>query len=361
MKTYNQQSSVSNWTYILIMVAAPLFSLFFYQQNFGLNLFLFSILVVALLIISKSKLFQKKEILLKTSAYLITGFAIYIQHSNLVIIANILAFFTLVGSFSDDKSSIYINWINGVYTSSVAAFTLYFERLYSESKTIEKKKINYLYWLKLIGFPLVIVLIFTNLYRYGNPKFDTLISNIDFSFIDFGWLVFTGLGYFLLYNVTNPVTIEPVTSIDVAIKNDLLQKDLAIAIDKKLKNEIQLGIILLVSLNILIALFLVTDVLYLTELHQMSAPELSKQVHTGVNALIVSNLLAIAIILYFFRGSLNFVKENTNLKRLTFAWIFLNLLMIGITTTKNTEYLISFGLTYKRIGVLFFLLCTAIG
>ena len=93
----------------------------------------------------------------------------------------------------------------------------------------------------------------------------------------------------------------------------------------------------------------------------MSAAELSKQVHTGVNAIIFSNVLAVVIILYFFRGNLNFFDKIKDLKHSTFVWIFLNLSVVMITAIKNIEYIISFGLTYKRIGVLFFLTATLIG
>jgi hypothetical protein len=362
METNHQQHNKSGkFSTIFLMIAAVLFSLLFYQKNIGLNYLLFSILTAIILALNNSKTFHKKQNIYVILCYLLTGFAVFLYKYNLSISANILAFFTLVGRFSNHKSPIYINWINGIYTAIVAAFTLHFEKLNTETDNLKKQHINYVYWLKIIGIPMIIVLVFINLYRTGNPKFNELITNIDFSFINFQWLVFTGLGYYLFYNITHPVAIEPLTSIDLLIKNDLHKEDLIEKNTQELTNEIQLGVILLISLNILILLFLGTDIVYLSEIHQMTAPQLSQQVHTGVNALIISNLLAIAIILYFFRSSINFIKENKNLKNLTFIWIFLNLIMILITAVKNTEYLFSFGLTYKRIGVLFFLLLTAIG
>ena len=218
-----------------------------------------------------------------------------------------------------------------------------------------------MYWLKIIGIPAVIIIIFINLYRNGNPKFNELIVNIDFSFINLHWMLFMTLGYYLFYNISNPIQIEPATSLDLKTGNYLDKKTITYTSPKKIENEKQMGIILLVSLNILIVLFLITDALYLFEIHKMNAPQLSQQVHTGVNALIVSNLLAIAIILYFFRGSLNFIEGIKNLKKLTYIWISLNIIVIIITAIKNVEYIISFGFTYKRIGVLFFLLLTAVG
>lgn len=355
MKT-NQQRIQST---LIILVASFLFSLLLYQQNFGINILLFSVLTSVVLAVSNFTIFCTQKVILITIAYVITGIAVFFYTSTLSYITNILAFFTLIGSFSNQQSSIYVNWINGIYTSAVAAFTLRFERLHTETENIKKRNINYWYWAKIIGIPVIIVLVFINLYRSGNPKFDQLITNIDFSFINFGWIVFTALGYYLFYNVTHSVTVEPLTALDAQIENEL--KNEKSITPKKEKSELHLGTILLISLNLLIVLFLVTDVLHLSEIHKMSAPQLSQQVHTGVDALIASNILAIAIILYFFRGSLNFTTKNNALKKLTFSWIFLNLIMVCITAIKNTEYIVSFGFTYKRIGVLFFLLMTAIG
>jgi hypothetical protein len=292
---------------------------------------------------------------------LITGVTVFLFKSDLTIIANLVAFLTFMGSVVESNSSLYVQWLNGLYSTIVSAFSLYYDTLNSEVKKSKKEKINYVYWIKIIGIPFIVVTIFVLLYKEGNPKFDTLISTIDFSFINLNWIFFTVIGYYLLNNITNPIRIEPLTHSDIQTNNTLNKMDLPSVTDKNIKSEALLGTVLLASLNALIILFLITDILHLSELHSMIASELSKQVHTGVNALIASNLLAIVIILYFYRGNINFYKGNTTLKKLTFVWILLNISVIAITAVKNMEYIISFGLTYKRIGVLLFLIITSIG
>lgn len=74
-----------------------------------------------------------------------------------------------------------------------------------------------------------------------------------------------------------------------------------------------------------------------------------------------SIVLAIILILYFFRGNLNFYKENQQLKTLTYVWISLNILLIIFTSYKNFTYVEALGLTYKRIGVFVYLLLTLTG
>ncbi len=343
------------------LIGALLFSTFFYQQNIGLNLLLFTLITILILTINNSSAFTRRETIIKAIAYLITGITVFLYNSNLAIIANVIGFFTLVGSVSEHKSSIYIKWINGVYTTIVAAFAKHFESLESEKKNIKKKKINYVYWLKMVGIPAVVLIVFITLYRNGNPMFDKLIAKIDLSFINLQWILLTGLGYYLFYNISNPIQIEPVTVVDISTGNILGKNSLKEQSEEKLENEKQLGVILMFLLNLLIVFFLITDVLYLSEIHTMTSSQLSQQVHNGVNALIASILLAIVIIIYFFRGNLNFVKENKNLKSLTYIWIFLNLNLVLITAIKNYEYISSFGFTYKRMGVLIYLFLTSIG
>ena len=346
---------------LVTFISALIFSTLFYKQNIGLNLFLFTILSIILLAFNNVNIFKNKTTNFNIVGYIITGITVFLYKSDLTIIANIITFITLVGSLSEHKSSIYVKWLNGLYTSIVSIFSLYYDSLNTEVSNVKKIEINYLYWFKIIGIPITFIIIFISLYRNGNPMFDELILSIDLNFINLNWLLFVVLGYYLFYNITHPIQIEPITSSDIETGNYLNKNTLENTSPKKLKNEKQLGLVIMLSLNVLIILFLITDVLHLSEIHNMIASELSKQVHNGVNALIFSNVLAIVIILYFFRGNLNFFEENKDLKYGSFVWIILNLAVVIITAIKNIEYINSFGFTYKRIGVLFFLIITSIG
>jgi hypothetical protein len=345
---------------IIPFVAALLFSTLFYQQDIGINLSLFTILTCLVLIILHGHNIRHKDVIFKIIAYFITGIMVFMYHSTLAILANILCFFTLVGSFAHPKTSIYINWFNGLYASIASYFSRLYNKINVEEKS-EKKQIDYLFWAKIIGIPSILILVFIGLYRASNPVFNDLIESIDFGFINVHWLLFTVLGYFLFYNISHPEIVETPTNNDLMTDNYLERLQIEDKDHKKLDQEKKLGFVLLILLNLLILIFLGTDVYYINELYGMNASELSQQVHNGVNALIASNLIAIAIILYFFRGQLNFFKQNKDLKMVTGIWIMLNLFVVFTTVLKNVEYIQSFGLTYKRIGVIFFLMATSIG
>jgi len=346
---------------ITTIIGALLFSTFFYKQHIGLNLLLFSIVTVIILLISNFDSFKKRKTILNALAYLITGIAVYFYKSNLAIIANIIGFITLVGSVSENKSSIYIKWLNGLYTSIAAAFSLYFDSLFTEVKNVKKKKIDIVYWLKIVGIPTIILLVYIGLYRNGNPLFDEIISKIDLSFINLQWILLAALGYYLFYNISQPITIEPTTVTDINTGNSLEENSLKKTSEKKLESEKQLGIVLIVLLNTLIALYLTTDVFFISKISHLNAVELSQKVHSGINALIVSIVLAIVIIIYFFRGYLNFYQRNQTLKTATYVWLLLNLVLVFITVFKNYVYISSFGFTYKRIGVFIYLFLAFFG
>ena len=189
--------------------------------------------------------------------------------------------------------------------------------------------------------------------------FNDFISKIDFGFINMQWLLLAALGYYLLYNISTPIQVNPATEIDLKTNNFLLSKgDIKI---ETIKKENQLGLILISLLNVLIALFLITDILYLVSANDLRASVFSSQVHSGINALIASIIIAIIIILYFFRGNLNFYKGNKKLKVVAYTWIILNSILVINISIKDIQYIYYFGFTYKRIGVLVYLLLTIIG
>lgn len=348
---------------LLNITSALFFSTLFYKQTIGLNLLLFTIVTICTLSIIKYEVIKKQQhIILLMGMYLLTGIMAFFHNSNLVITVNIITFFTFVGSFSESKASIYILWLNGVYTSIVSVFEKHFNGSNSEeNKTLQKRNINFIYWIKIMTPIILIVIMFTYLYSLGNPLFKDLISEINIDFINFQWILLSVVGFYLFNNITNPIKIEPATELDLKTDNNLYEDLLNNVSKARLSQENQLGTILMLLLNVLIGIYIVTDIIFIKKIQYLNAVELSQQVHSGINSLIISIVFAIIIILYFFRGDLNFFNKNKNLKTLTFIWIFLNLILSLITVYKNFEYLNTFGLTYKRIGVLIYLMLTIIG
>ena len=91
--------------------------------------------------------------------------------------------------------------------------------------------------------------------------------------------MFTVLGYYLFSNISKPVHVEPATSIDLKTKNELHQSD--DFSEEQLKKEKQLGTTLLGLLNVLILLYIATDITYMLTSEATTGTELSILVHNG--------------------------------------------------------------------------------
>ncbi|WP_044403442.1 DUF4173 domain-containing protein [Lacinutrix sp. Hel_I_90] len=346
--------------HLLLIIASLSFSTLFYQQQIGLNLSLFSIITILILWWQNKSTISQTKTLLFVATYLITAIAVFINSSSLAIIANCISFFTLIGATSSYKTSIYIQWLNGIYTAVAGYFHRRLEPNEHKEQVIVKKEIDVLHWVKLIGIPLIFSITFILLYKNGNPIFSEIIEKIDFSFINLHWILLTVLGFYLFNNLIQPVTIEPATQTDLNTKNNLVPSENSS--EEKLNKESQLGTVLLTLLNILIVFYIITDLSYLlSAANTTTAAHLSIQLHNGINALIASILVAIITIILFFRGDLNFYKKNKMIKSLTYVWILLNVILVALIAIKNLDYSTSFGFTYKRIGVLVYLVLTLVG
>jgi len=106
----------------------------------------------------------------------------------------------------------------------------------------------------------------------------------------------------------------------------------------------------------------VLDVIYLWITKKI--PEgmtLSEYLHQGTTTLIISIVLAILIILFYFRGYINFSEKNKSIKWLAFIWLLQNVLMLVSTGYRNLLYVSEYNLTYKRLGIFIWLILTLIG
>ncbi len=345
--------------HISILIASILFSILFYDKSIGLNLSIFSLATIALLAFYNLKAFRNKSVLSLTVIYAVSAVLVFVHQSVLSIIANCVVFVTLVGMISETKSSIYVQWLNGLYSTIAGYFHRNFEVDNDKEKVDWRKNIDILHWSKLIGIPLIFIIAFILLYKNGNPIFEGLVEDINFNFINFQWLLFLVLGYFLFYNISKPVKVEPATSTDLSVTNIL--KRTGNASEEQLVKEQQLGTTLLGLLNALLIVFIVTDIISIVTSGDLLSHQMSSQVHKGVYTLIASIIMAIVIILYFFRGDFNFYHKNRTLKTLTYVWILLNMVLVILIAVKNYNYITTYGLTYKRIGVNVYLFLTLVG
>ncbi|MEK6154600.1 DUF4173 domain-containing protein [Flavobacteriaceae bacterium 3-367] len=347
-------------THLKSLVTALAFSLLFYSKTFGLNLVLIAILVVVLLSTLKA---ARPVPWIYPAAYLFTALMVFIHPTGFHIFAHLLTFLLLVGKSMARESSLYVavfvGFIN-MLTASIIRLAERQKRPETERKKLSPKAISRIKGVVLAG---ALLCLFGVLYQKGNPIFEWLLSQIDLSFINFPWILFTCLGYLLFLHLLRPYDPQELVKMDTAQENDLSAPEEKLHLDKlyQLDSEQTLGSIVLGALNLLLIGFLITDLLYLLQPDIHSHADYSRSVHQGVYALMFSIVCAILIILYFFRGALNFFKGNGRLKKLAYLWIGLNGILVLFTAYKNWSYIEALGFTYKRIGVFIYLLLVLVG
>ena len=346
--------------YIKSLLGAIAFSLLFYSKSFGLNIFLISVIVTVLLSTAKNKNhFQWSYAI----AYLFTAIMVFIDPNAFNILVHFVTLFVLIGKSVAAKSSLYISMFTGLVNLIVASLVNFVDG--QKDTTIKKKEVSpeVLNYVKGGLLTIVLITMFTLLYRNANPVFDNLISDIDFSFVSIPWLFCTILGFVLFLNLLKPFHPNELIALDAEQQNDLQKPEVPFSPTTTtiLKSEHTIGSIVFAGLNGLLLFFLITDFIYLLHPEVASSEAYSNAVHNGIYALVFSIVCAICIILFFFRGKLNFYSQNKRLKMLTYAWIGLNAILVVFTCYKNWVYVDTYGLTYKRIGVFIYLLCTVIG
>jgi hypothetical protein len=89
---------------------------------------------------------------------------------------------------------------------------------------------------------------------------------------------------------------------------------------------------------------------------------LTQFVHEGTYVLILSILVAMGIVLWFFRRNLNFYTAGLRWLRIgATVWVVQNAVLVVSVGLRNYYYILHMGLAYKRIGVYGFLLLTLFG
>lgn len=204
----------------------------------------------------------------------------------------------------------------------------------------------------------IVFIVFISIYQNIHPLFEKFTHELRLNFFSLGWIFFTLGGFLLTYGFIKHQSIPQLIEWEQGQEKPLESKDAGIfEVNKK-----QPLTFLFIALNAVLLFITVLDINYLYLGSGLPEGITHKQfVHNGVGMLIFSILLGISIILYAFRGNLNFDRGNTLLKFMVYGWLIQNLLMVMSTVMRNHLYICEALLTYKRIGVYYWLALAATG
>lgn len=368
----------------IVISGAILFNIIFWKEKIGINIVLFDLFIC----ISVFFLFPyslKNNICKWLLAANVLIVAMILIHNTELSKISFCITLLLFVSFSQylHRSAWYAG--GSALQNYVLAVPNFFREL-----TIRKNKSTGLtiwrnHFRKLI-IPFSILIVFIIIYSFANNIFANILSDIinavnNWLIHFFDWLSVERLLFFLLgiFIVSGLILRNRnifFSDADMKMKNDLSRKktyykkwkdsswaELMSVITGKastnilaLKNELNIGSISLLLLNILLLIINCIDVKYVWIGFTFSKNgNMAAYVHEGAWLLIFSIVLAMLLLLFFFRGNLNFYKKNKWIRYGAYLWILQNSFLVFSVFNRDYFYISHYGLAYKRIGLLFFL------
>lgn len=365
---------------ILIILGAVWFQLLFWQENLGVNTLIFSLFAIGMLYIQHDRnTFWRKETIAAISGLLIMAGLITYHNT---ILSKVLWFIFFIGSLGLIHLATTRSFLNAFW---YALFSFIISPIRSVnvaiSTKIETKNTNFNYIKRWIGYsiiPIFILPVFFGLYYMANAEFALLFDGVFREITAFfnRFFAYISLPYLLFFFIG----ISVMTTL--LIKSDFWTKWNEIdTLERRTKSkpfttynhtpfsflglisEYRTALILFGMLNLLLLTVNLSDIrsVWFADMTGRSSTELKNNLHDGTYILILSIFLAMFVVGYFFRKNLNFYTKNTLLKQLVFVWIAQNAFLVLSVLVRNLQYIQGFGLAYKRIGVLLFLIATLVG
>ena len=349
--------------------ATLLYGYLFYNQAIGVNILLFTVALVTAVFALQPALRYQRTVVALAVGCLFTGILTAWHPTWATIIMNAFSLLAFSSLSQRPQVSMVATVVHAAYSMVASFFQHVFrpataaDNTSNESATVATAGITFD---KLVsyGAPLLVAAVFFVLYLEASPAFSALFTNLSLDFISLGWVLFTMFGGYLLFAFFYPLVVKPLAEADEAAADQLVRQrrsPLGLFNPVGLRYEYQAGGLLFALLNGLLLLFNTVDAFYLLTLRLPEGVTHTAFLHQGVYALIISVVLAIGVVMYFFRGNLNFLQNNRWLRYAAYGWIGQNALLVVLTGIKNFNYIDEYGLTHKRVGVYVYLLLTLIG
>ena len=375
---------------VLLCAGTILFNIIFWQEKIAVNALLFD----AFILLSVFKLypaaFTKPVIKWLLLAHVIALATLIIHNTLLSKMAFSVTLLLVVVFTQFLHRSVWF-----AAASAVGNYLLFVFSFLEDVRQVKKDGIKSTGIKKVLRFsiiPLMIAALFILIYSFSNTVFKDVVNSIGivlqrfftrffdwFNWQRFGFLM---LGLFITGGLLLKMRSNYFSEKEFTKHNDLLRRkhnfkkwkesamfDLLTLFMGRfangilaLKNENAVGIISLVLLNVLLFFINTIDITYVWFGFTYSANiNLTEYVHEGAGMLIFSIVLAMLVLLFFFRGNLNFYTKNKWLRYGAYGWIFQNAVLVVSVLLRDYYYIQHMGLAYKRIGVLVFLLMVLMG
>lgn len=348
-------------THHYIFLTTALFVIVFYNQDVGLNLGIIGTVYALFTFIRTPERNRTKTFifLFVTSILSSAAFAWYGDFPSLLAVVSSLL---LLGYRSKNRRMKILLLFPVVIVNAFTALC----RFFSFDEWLPKRNVPGL-WQKTLAFfliPLILVSVFFGIYSAGSDHFAGLFTNVEMDINFWQLICMVVLGFFIAFNYWNYAVEKLIYKSNPILDNDFKVRDRSLKPTYSfldLDAERMSGVISFFTLNILLVFFIIT---YNYEQFYETAKtpgRLSEETHERVNAVILSIIIAILVIMLYFKSGFNFDPKAGLMKILAKSWIVLNAVLIISAMLKNSEYIINYGFTYKRLGVYVFLVLSLLG
>ena len=348
-------------THQLIILTTVLFVTLFYGEEMGLNFGLLGVAYALLTLIHTPEENRTRAFIMVFVAGILSSvaFAWYGDFASFLAVFTSLFLLSFKSKNRDLKSLLVIPVFAVNFVTFIYRFFKFEDWLPKRNMPETLKTVTALFLI-----PSFFVLVFFGIYALGSEHFSGFFSGWEFNFDLWQFIVIGTLGFFIAFNFWNFKVEKFIYSLNHHFKNDFLNEDKEIPFSGSfldIDSERMSGVISFVALNLLLLVFILTfNYEQFVEIPK-SPSELSVETHDRVNAVILSIVMAVLVIMFYFKGKFNFDSKARSLKLLAKIWIFLNAVLVISAFAKNSEYVFSLGITYKRLGVYAFLVLSFIG
>ena len=366
----NQQKITTGFA----LIGTILFHSLFWKEQFGINILLFTIFIIG----GYTFIYYKKPL---SKAALVTGIftflmaiMVVVNNSTLSIIMYGVSFCAMAGFVHQSELSFFLYGpFQNLLNWEKVPKSLFGQQDGMEHPIGNWKKA----WLytRVSVLPVLVLGVFYTLYYAANPKFATYSNQaMSWMFTFFDWdvsferILFFILGLFIVGGALIKSDLPHLVRLNNTHTENLTRqkknRDSPTKSPKilSLKNEFRTALIMMGMLNVLLLVVNIIDIRFVWfDFEEQPAYSLKNYVHEGTYLLIASIMFAMSIIIYYFRGNLNFYSKNKPLQYLTYAWIFQNAILAYSVGMRNYRYIEYHGLAYKRIGVVIFLVAVIFG
>lgn len=366
------------WVYVILV--SVVFQILFWNQQLGINTLIFTLLIALTQVFYRPVVLQSASWRITLAGTFLAAMMVLLLHSGTSQFAWIASFALLSGFYAEP--GLYFapfsmfSWIARVFKTP---YFLWIESPKWEKEVPQaKKRTNWHIWILPISF----LFIFLILYLMGNSilskwgiyflesighflskLLDYLFSLISVSRIFFTIFSLLVAGSLLMWQKEQFYTRLQEKYPHFLVRKRQKQTEMQKGLHRGIDHFYLSAVYSMVLLNVLIFIVngLDISVVWLNPA-SLGVTEMKSFVHEGTYMLIFSIFMAMGVILYFFQGNLHFYKDRKGLLYpAVYAWLLQNAFLTISVAVRNYHYINQYGLAYKRIGVISFLILTIFG